>query len=698
MISVAISTYNGEQYIEEQLYSILNQSQKVNEIVVCDDGSTDRTVEIIRNISETNNDVIIRICINEHNLGVCANFEKAIYLCKGDIIFLSDQDDVWNPNKVETIMKWFDKNPDKSVVFTDATLIDSFGGKISDKTLWDYVKFANHKLFDKGFQLESFRYNKATGATMALRKDFRIKFSKYAKKNIYHDYILALYAIGYDKLGYISETLIKYRISNLQSVGLNFSTQSINYKNVLCPSLSYKYLYDLNIPSLPKIRKRLLFNAQRESFSGRFVLKHFIDYILIYGIQGFRFFLYDLKTAINIRVKTRQKKNSVISKKDFAKYADWVDFLKKDKSQFVNFTCIPYKRELDDVKIFTFYLPQFHAIPENDMAYGKGFTEWNSVVSCMPQFVGHYQPKVPYDLGFYDLTKPGVMERQVEIAKAYGIYGFCFYYYWFSGKKLLEKPLNYFLNSKIEFHYHFCWANENWSKLWDGGNSEIIVKQPTENIDASIFFKDILPFFSDSRYEKINGKPILTIYKPLLFEKEIFEKFIRELNELACASGFPGIYFLGTNVAGFDEPKEYCLDGIMEFPPHNMDVKEMPIKRLIKTTNFSVYNMDEYISNEKYNRYWGDGDLYKSCFPSWDNLPRKMYSHGKCFLLSDEAFEQWLDGIIKWTKRNNSMDKQYVYINAWNEWGEGAMLEPTTRFGYKYLDIVKKCIEKFRMK
>lgn len=696
-LSVALCTYNGERYIEEQLSSILNQSKKVDEIIVCDDCSSDRTVEIVKSISESNKDVDIHIYENEHNLGVCANFEKAAYLCNGDIIFLSDQDDIWKPHKVETILNWFLKNPKKSVVFSNATLIDGWNKKISDKTLWDYVQFTDHRLFDKGFQLESFKYNKATGATMAFRKDFKIEFSKYSQKNIFHDYILALYAIGYKRLGYIEEPLIKYRITHSQNVGLGFQTQPIDYKNVLCPSLGYKILYELNIPSLPKIRSRMMFNAQRVSFSGKLVLKHLIDYFLIYGIHSFRFVLYDLKTAISIRKKTNQKKHSVINRKDFVEYAEWVDSLKKDKSNFVNYTTTPYQWVSNDIKIFAFYLPQFHSIPENDMAYGKGFTEWNSVASCIPQFVGHYQPKLPYDLGFYDLTKPGVMERQVEIAKTYGIYGFCFYYYWFNGKKLLEQPLDYFLKSKIDFHYHFCWANENWSKLWDGGDSEIIVKQPTEYIDAKLFFKDILPFFNDSRYEKINGKPILVIYKPLLFDKDLFKRFINELNDLALANEFPGIYLLGTDVASFSAPKDYGLNGIMEFPPHNIDVKEVSKRRLIPSTNFGVFDMNEYVEQAKYRRHLGDGDLYKTCFPCWDNLPRKMYSMGKCFLLSDESFEKWLAGIIKWTKENNTSDKQYVYINAWNEWGEGAMLEPTTRFGYKYLNIVKKCLEESRL-
>ena len=146
---------------------------------------------------------------------------------------------------------------------------------------------------------------------------------------------------------------------------------------------------------------------------------------------------------------------------DMEGYSQWVDQLKNAKDHFVPYTDKPFERQPGDPKVYAFYLTQFHAVPENDRAHGKGFTEWTNVASATPQFVGHYQPKIPYDLGFYNLLMPGVMERQVEIAKTYGIYGFCFYYYWFSGKKLLEKPLEYFLHSDIDFHYHLCWRNKH---------------------------------------------------------------------------------------------------------------------------------------------------------------------------------------------------------------------------------------------
>lgn len=378
------------------------------------------------------------------------------------------------------------------------------------------------------------------------------------------------------------------------------------------------------------------------------------------------------------------------------KYLVWVDQLITDKSKFVQFTENPYVRSENDVKIFAYYLPQFHSIPENDAAYGKGFTEWNNVASCIPHYIGEYQPKLPYDVGFYNLLQPGIMERQVEIAKTYGIYGFCFYYYWFSGRKVLEKPLEYWLKSDIDFHYHFCWANENWSKLWDGGNREIILQQSLNKGDADLFFEDILPYIKDDRYEKIDNKPILMVYRPSLFEKEIFVNFVVRLNELAIANGFKGFYFMSNNYEHIN-PADWFMDAITEFPPHGIVEKTERIaaQNLFRTTTFSILSMSGYIKDKKY-EYETSFPVFKACFPCWDNLPRKAWSGGSSFIMSDDEFASWLSGIIKWTKDHNEKDEQIIYINAWNEWAEGAILEPTQRYGYKYLQIVKDCIEKSR--
>lgn len=376
-------------------------------------------------------------------------------------------------------------------------------------------------------------------------------------------------------------------------------------------------------------------------------------------------------------------------------YGKWVEEIKQDKSQFVPFTDTPYQRKEGDVKIFAYYLTQFHAIPENDDAHGKGFTEWTNVASAQPHFVGHYQPKIPYDLGFYNLLMPGVMERQVEIAKAYGVYGFCFYYYWFSGKKVLEKPLEYWLaHREINFHYHFCWANENWTKRWDGGGNEVFLYQEIKEDDAEKFFNDILPYISDERYEKIDNRPMLMIYRPSLYPKDVFLQFVSTINHKAKEHGFDGFYLTCSDFEQIN-PLEWGLDGLTEFPPHQVNLhckEERSVDRLVPETDFLILNMHRYVEDETFLKEY-ECPVFRTCFPSWDNTPRKAWSRGWCFLLSDEDFRTWLRGIIQWTKETKKPAEQYIYINAWNEWGEGAVLEPTVRYGYKYLNIIKQTIE-----
>lgn len=354
----------------------------------------------------------------------------------------------------------------------------------------------------------------------------------------------------------------------------------------------------------------------------------------------------DIKKYYIFNIHLFNRTKNVVVRDTVEEYAKWMEYLHNDKSMFVPITDKPFKRQKNTPKIFAYYLTQFHAIPENDDAHGKGFTEWTNVASASPQFVGHYQPKIPYDVGFYNLLDINVMKRQAELAKMYGVYGWCFYYYWFSGKKVLEKPLYNFLESDIDLPFHLCWANENWSKLWDGGDKEVILEQKLQDGDAEKFFADILPFIKDKRYEKIDNRPLLMIYRPALFEKNVFKKFIDTLEKLAKQNGFDGFYFMASNAFKFQEPKEYGCRGLIEFPPHGLsDVYGIDKHFINPNTNLSVFGLGEYIKKQK-NKPKPNYTLFKCCFPNWDNSPRKVYSGGGVFELTDDEFAQWLSGII----------------------------------------------------
>lgn len=377
----------------------------------------------------------------------------------------------------------------------------------------------------------------------------------------------------------------------------------------------------------------------------------------------------------------------------------------KHKKNYIPDTDKHFERKETDTKLIAFYLPQYHTIPLNDKYHGKGFTDWKNVVSAIPQFIGHYQPHVPADCGFYDLSNPKVLENQSEIAQKYGIYGFCYHYYWFSGgKRLLEKPIFDMLNNQnVTIPFCLCWANENWSKLWDGGNKKIIMEQKFKEEDFEKFFYDILPFFKDKRYIKINNKPLLVIYRSNFFNKDFFIKFIDKIKSLAKKNGFDDLKILSTNAFRFyDNPKDWNLYGTVEFPPHGMKKNgiQLCLDTFLKYTNKNfncfIWDMKDYIKNKKY-LINVDYPLFKGIFPSWDNTARKAYSFGEVYKnFTPELYKIWLKDCIKYTKETKLKEEQFVFINAWNEWAEGAHLEADLKYGYTYLNATREVLEELQ--
>ena len=350
----------------------------------------------------------------------------------------------------------------------------------------------------------------------------------------------------------------------------------------------------------------------------------------------------------------------------------------------------------NNTQLIAFYLPQFHTFKENEEWHGKGFTEWTNVTKAIPQFTGHHQPQLPIDVGFYDLSTDKIMYRQIELAKQYGISGFCFYYYWFSGKRLMEKPIfNYLNNKDLNFPFCLCWANENWSRRWDGGDNEVLIEQKLQDGDGIKFIQDIMPFFKDERYIKINNKPVLIIYKAQLFDREKMLTFIEEIRNGAKEAGFDDLYIMMARTTPTHTPKDFGIDAAVEFPPHLIDSK-LPIykQHTYINPNFfgRIFDITNFIKNKSY-LYNTDYTLYKTVFPGWDNTARKAYIDASVFETEPNLYKDWLKGCIDWTKQHNKDTEQFVFINAWNEWAEGAHLEPDQKYGYAYLQATKEALE-----
>jgi lipopolysaccharide biosynthesis protein len=323
-----------------------------------------------------------------------------------------------------------------------------------------------------------------------------------------------------------------------------------------------------------------------------------------------------------------------------------------------------------------FYLPQFHPIPQNDRAWGAGFTEWRSVVQARPVYRGHLQPNLPADLGFYDLRLPDTQAAQVALAQRYAVDALCYYHYWFSGQRLLGAPLDALRATGQPDHpFCLCWANEPWRSNWDGGTGSILVDQEHSDDDDLDHIRWLLPVFTDARYLRIDGKPLFLVYRAHLLASP--ERTTDAWRREADRAGVGELFLC--RVESFrnerDDPRSLGFDAAVEFQP---DWRALPPRM----RGFGAHAVYDY-------RALADRALAKpsvpwrrfSCVtPRWDNTPRRR--HGAIFAGSTpERYRAWLASTVL-----RAADGEPVFINAWNEWGEGAYLEPDLEWGHQYLE------------
>ena len=342
-------------------------------------------------------------------------------------------------------------------------------------------------------------------------------------------------------------------------------------------------------------------------------------------------------------------------------------------------------------KAIAFYLPQFHAFGENDEWWGKGFTEWRNVARGTPRYRGHYQPRIPRDLGFYDLNNVDTIKTQSDLAKRNGIDAFCFYYYWFNGRRLMEKPLDLFADSDIDQEFCIMWANENWTRTWDGMENDVLIQQDYLDDDEDDFIADTGRYMADKRYVRMNGQPLFILYRPALLpepKKTIarwrtkWHAMLGETPLIMMVQGF-----------GSEDPREFGLDGAVEFPPHKVcaGLKNINDRCHVLDSNYQGLVRDySEVVDKSLSEPAPDFPLIKTVSPHWDNDARReglgMTMHGS----TPAIYESWLNGAMDFALDNPVHTESVVFINAWNEWAEGAYLEPDVHYGHAYLNATKR--------
>lgn len=361
------------------------------------------------------------------------------------------------------------------------------------------------------------------------------------------------------------------------------------------------------------------------------------------------------------------------------------------------------------MRAIAFYLPQFHPIPENDRWWGAGFTEWHNVARGRPRFRGHHQPQIPERLGFYDLRLDTTRQAQADLARQHGIDGFCYYHFWFNGRTLLEQPLNEVLASgRPDFPFCVCWANENWTRRWDGGDQQILLGQDYERYDPAAHIRWLHSAFADPRYLRVDGHPVFIVYNPSAIPD--LDQRVAQWRQAARELGLPGLYICATlsvrNTADAETLYASGFDAVIDFMPRpdvrgprltgnliryfgpravNKTLRHLGWdRRLPRAPVINRFSYRRTVANAMA-RWRSRGDLLPCVVPSWDNSARKRVDADVYQNDDPREYGRWLRAAMA-AVRHRPRNQQLVFINAWNEWAEGCHLEPDTRNGLAFLE------------
>lgn len=355
---------------------------------------------------------------------------------------------------------------------------------------------------------------------------------------------------------------------------------------------------------------------------------------------------------------------------------------------------LPETHQEPAARYIPFYLPQFHPSPVNDRWWGKGFTEWSNVSQARPVFEGQVQPLIPGELGFYDLRLDSVRKRQLELEQYAGISGLMYYYYWFSGERVLNLPIERLREQDIDQPFCLMWANENWTRAWDGNESDVLLSQRYDDVPAELFIDDIMEFLLDDRYMRVGGAAILAVYRPLQMEN--FADVARTWREKARAAGAGELFLLSVDVTRnfdgieADEMVKYGLDGHLGFPPHGVEWPRATREEAkpIHPFNGHLMSYRRFSQLAVAKALHLDPKGYPGVMVNFDNTSRKKWKADVWYGSNPYTFHRWLLDVTE-SLMDRAPEQRIVFINAWNEWAESAVLEPTARWGMTYLQAVR---------
>jgi lipopolysaccharide biosynthesis protein len=356
-----------------------------------------------------------------------------------------------------------------------------------------------------------------------------------------------------------------------------------------------------------------------------------------------------------------------------------------------------------DVRALAFYLPQFHPIPENDAWWGKGFTEWTNVAKARPQFRGHYQPHLPADTGFYDLRVPETRQLQADLAREHGIHGFCYYHYWFTGRRVLEKPFEAVLSAgQPDFPFCLCWANEDWTRAWDGRSGEYLLQQRYSDEDDLAHIRALAPALADRRYVRVDGKPLFLVYRASRIPNP--QRTTAIWREEALRLGLGELFLARVESFGSEhtDPAALGFDAAVEFQPDwaalprrlHRDVLRRSLWKLgLNRSAYQRHNIYEYaeVMAAMLAKPAPDYLRFPGLTPMWDNTARRRADGMILRNATPERYEAWLTALVR-RLRQRPAEQRLVFINAWNEWAEGNHLEPCQRWGHAYLEATRRSL------